>query len=463
MNKKKCLKIFFAVFGFLFFIQQFALCSSVYVSAGSNLVEVDLNSGQTRLIASLADYTDQSPRGVARNSEGEIYVSVSNNWSNRILKIIPNGSQEPTIEYFTSPISFQYGFGQLGFNSKGHLFAAGDKNQVIYEFDQQGNKVSDIRLDGGYSSYKNNVGLFTNGDILYSVGYFSPRVLSRYDTSGEVITGGVYDELTFSSEFYPASLTQSHNGNLAIGGGRGSTLLWEYDLTTKTTSLLFDCIEFGRSTFVQYDPFSNSYIVPSNNGLTLLNPDGSFIKEITGPDLQNSRSISKPFPEPTTVVAVDIKPGSCPNPLNVKSKGVLPVAILGTADYDITTIDIASIRLAGVEPLRSGYEDVAAPVLPADDCNCTEAGPDGFLDLTLKFKTQRIVEAVGDVNHGDGLMLELTGVLYDEMPIEGADCILIRGRHKPINPADINKDGMVNAVDFAIFLQNWLLSSIVDE
>ncbi|MHC4088418.1 MAG: hypothetical protein ACYSWZ_20630, partial [Planctomycetota bacterium] len=165
----------------------------------------------------------------------------------------------------------------------------------------------------------------------------------------------------------------------------------------------------------------------------------------------------------TTVVAVDIKPGSCPNPLNVKSKGVLPVAILGTADYDITTIDIASIRLAGVEPLRSGYEDVAAPVLPADDCNCTEAGPDGFLDLTLKFKTQRIVEAVGDVNHGDGLMLELTGVLYDEMPIEGADCILIRGRHKPINPADINKDGMVNAVDFAIFLQNWLLSSIVDE
>ncbi len=307
-HKKKCLKIFFAVFGFLFFIQQFALCSSVYVTAGSNLVEVDLNSGQTQLIASLANYTDQNPRGVARNSEGEIYVSVSKNWANRILKISPNGSQEPTIEYFTSPISFQYGFGQLAFNSKGHLFAAGDKNQVIYEFDQQGNKVSEIGLDGGYSSYNNNVGLYTNGDILYSVGYFSPRVLSRYDTSGEVITGGVYDELTFSSEFYPASLTQSHNGNLAIGGGRDGTLLWEYDLTTKTTSLLFDCKDFGRSTFVQYDPFSNSYIVPSNNGLTLLNPDGSFIKEITGSDLQNSWSISKPFvvPEPTTLLLLGL-------------------------------------------------------------------------------------------------------------------------------------------------------------
>ena len=28
-------------------------------------------------------------------------------------------------------------------------------------------------------------------------------------------------------------------------------------------------------------------------------------------------------------ITVDIKPGSCPNPLNLKSNGVLPVAILG--------------------------------------------------------------------------------------------------------------------------------------
>ncbi len=172
-------------------------------------------------------------------------------------------------------------------------------------------------------------------------------------------------------------------------------------------------------------------------------------------------------PKPATVVAVDIKPGSCPNPVNVKSKGVLPIAILGTDDYDVTTIDIASIRLAGVEPLRSGYEDVATPVSDNNDCNCITEGPDGLLDLTLKFETRRIVNAIGDVNHGDVLTLQLTGVLYDTIPyetlIEGADCILIRGRHKPINPADINKDGVVNAADFAIFAQNWLQSSIIDE
>jgi len=172
-------------------------------------------------------------------------------------------------------------------------------------------------------------------------------------------------------------------------------------------------------------------------------------------------------PKPALWVAVDIKPGSCPNPLNVKSKGVLPVAILGTDDYDVTTIDPTSIRLTGVEPLRSSFEDVATPVSDSNDCNCTTDGPDGFLDLTLKFKTQRIVEAIGDVNDGDVRALTLTGVLFDPMPletpIEGADCILIRGRHMPFNKADINKDGVVNGVDFAIFAQNWLQSSIVQD
>ncbi|MCJ7730067.1 MAG: PKD domain-containing protein [Sedimentisphaerales bacterium] len=169
------------------------------------------------------------------------------------------------------------------------------------------------------------------------------------------------------------------------------------------------------------------------------------------------------IPQPSLQVIVDIKPGSCPNPLNVKSSGVLPVAILGTGDYDITTIDATSIRLAGVEPLRSSFEDVAGPAADSNDCNCTEDGPDGLLDLTLKFKTQKIVEVIGDVNEGDILTLELTGVLIGERPIEGADCIFIRGKHKPFNKADLNEDGVVNSQDFAILADNWLQSSIAED
>jgi hypothetical protein len=61
-------------------------------------------------------------------------------------------------------------------------------------------------------------------------------------------------------------------------------------------------------------------------------------------------------------VAVDVRPRGCPNPINRKARGVLPVAILGTADFDVSEIDPTTVRLAGVPPAGFGFEDVATPV-----------------------------------------------------------------------------------------------------
>lgn len=119
--------------------------------------------------------------------------------------------------------------------------------------------------------------------------------------------------------------------------------------------------------------------------------------------------------QPCPIVAVDIKPLSCPNPLNVKKKGVLPVAILGTDELDVTTIDPASVRLEGVAPLRWSIKDVATPFngVSNDDClDCTKDGPDGWDDLTLKFDAQEVVTALGEVE--DCLVLTLTGELKEE-------------------------------------------------
>ncbi len=125
-------------------------------------------------------------------------------------------------------------------------------------------------------------------------------------------------------------------------------------------------------------------------------------------------------------VDIDIKPRSCPNPLNVSRKGVLPVAILGSEDLDVATIDVTSIRLAGVASIRSSYEDVAAPLSDKDDeCECTTEGPDGYIDLTLKFEAQEMVNAIGEVVDGDVLALILTANLLDGTAIEGKDCIVV--------------------------------------
>ena len=142
----------------------------------------------------------------------------------------------------------------------------------------------------------------------------------------------------------------------------------------------------------------------------------------------------------SVIVAMDIKPQSCPNPLNVKNQGVLPVAILGTADFDVTEIDPASVKLEGAAPLRWALEDVATPFERSADCfNCSEEGPDGFLDLTLKFDTQEMLlqlsigsDALVDVIpedltlvDGECITLTLTGYLYDRTPILGEDTVLI--------------------------------------
>ena len=124
-------------------------------------------------------------------------------------------------------------------------------------------------------------------------------------------------------------------------------------------------------------------------------------------------------------VAVDIKPTSCPNPFNMNAKGVLPVAILGTADFDVMTVDPSTVLLEGVAPLRWAWEDVSTPVEDPDECECTTLGADGYMDLTLKFDRQAIATALGPVSDGEVLVLTLTGFTYDGEAIKGKDCVII--------------------------------------
>ena len=123
-------------------------------------------------------------------------------------------------------------------------------------------------------------------------------------------------------------------------------------------------------------------------------------------------------------VEIDIKPGSCPNPLNTKSKGVFPVAILGTATFNVDDIDVSSIRLEGVEPIRYSYEDVATPFI-GELGDCHDLGADEYIDMTLKFDTQAIVDAIGEVDDGDEIILTLNGNLNDGTDFEGSDSVWI--------------------------------------
>jgi len=129
-------------------------------------------------------------------------------------------------------------------------------------------------------------------------------------------------------------------------------------------------------------------------------------------------------------VFVDIRPQSCPNPLNVGAQGILPVAILGTPTFDVTTVDRSSVRLQGVSPLRSALEDVATPFTGAlvSATSCTTAGPDGFTDLVLSFSNPAISAALGTVTNGQVLVLTLTGNLLPQFggtSLTGQDVVVV--------------------------------------
>jgi hypothetical protein len=105
-----------------------------------------------------------------------------------------------------------------------------------------------------------------------------------------------------------------------------------------------------------------------------------------------------------TEVSIDIKPGSDPNSINLKSKGVVPVAVLTTDDFDASTVDPETVLFADVEPVRWKMEDV-------DD--------DGDMDMLFHFKTQ---ELNLDENSTEAT---LTGDTTDGKQILGTDTVNI--------------------------------------
>jgi len=124
--------------------------------------------------------------------------------------------------------------------------------------------------------------------------------------------------------------------------------------------------------------------------------------------IDNLRIGKYAFPEPTVNrqlnVTIDIKPGSNPNSINLRSKGVVPVAVLTTMDFDASTVDESSVKFAGASPQHWAMEDVDG---------------DGDEDKVFHFKTQEL-----NLNE-NSTEATLIGVTYDGLPLEGTDTVNI--------------------------------------
>ena len=88
-------------------------------------------------------------------------------------------------------------------------------------------------------------------------------------------------------------------------------------------------------------------------------------------------------------VAIDIKPGSDLNSINLSAAGVIPIAILSSPTFDATQINPASVRLAGAQVSLIGKADKYA-------CHVEDVNGEGLRDLVCQVVTAQLAIQPGD-------------------------------------------------------------------
>lgn len=204
--------------------------------------------------------------------------------------------------------------------------------------------------------------------------------------------GVIYDSMTgvLSSFMYPdpnADTTHAYDIN-----NKGE-IVGQYRTLTETGTLTWYGFYWDGTNFYSF----------KGMGIYGINDNGVMVGGSGG----NAYIITR-VNEPTRIT-IDIKPGSDPNSINLKSNGVVPVAILSTIDFEATVVDPGTVLFVGASPVKSTMEDV---------------NQDGDIDLLLHFKTQ-------DLNlTQDSTEATLTGETMDGTLIEGTDTVNIVPKKK---------------------------------
>ena len=335
-------------------------------------------------------------------------------------------------------------------------FEAGD---FVWELEFATLHISACEVDDPPQVEVSNVGTFNIGDIMHVPP--STNLSFRLQNNGTV---GSWQSVQFPAgdsiwdlelECPPAAGTiTAHKFDDRNGNGVQDT--GEEDLSSWMMTLYdgFDCVGFemasgmtnssGDVIFSNLEAGEYSVAEEFRNGWQNTTP---ICRDITLPP-GGSESVSYGN-QHDIYVSIDIKPMSCPNPLSVKEKGVLPVAITGLEDFDVTQIDPATVRLfrkgladpIKVAPLRWSLEDAGVPYEPfigkesAYACleyHSDEYGVfDGYLDLSIKFKAQEVVAALGEINDRDVVVLQISGRMKEEFGganIVGEDVVWILKR-----------------------------------
>lgn len=276
----------------------------------------------------------------------------------------------------------------------------------------RGDATPQIRISGG--SIFNNF-LVRNGSIEISGGNLD--VIVQISDADFEISGGFLRSQVFLNSLARGAIQGgfvdgeifTFDADVEIRGG-----VFQDDLRARGESLvtLSGGLLFGR---IDAEDESRITIIGRNFNLPLGElpfsfgrltgelADGSRLNNLFGIDLGAAIELVPALLH----VDADIRPGTDVNPVNPMSRGIIPVAILGSERFDVTEIDRATLAFGPdnaepLFPLRESYRDV---------------NRDGFVDLVSHFRTEETGIAPGDTEAC------LSGETLDATPFQGCDAI----------------------------------------
>lgn len=285
-----------------------------------------------------------------------------------------------------------------------------------------------------------------NDEITYKPNYLSVMNYS-FQMKGLIISGkeGNFDYSSFEDKV-PALNETSLDENIGLGGGGFpsgyGTRRSNCDPTHPTMVTVNDVngpINWNcNKQFIFFDLIDQNPVRANINGFSdaertvlkddeILTPyndwahlrfDGGLIGKGMSVELPMITTSTELDPEAAAlieplvkIVFIDIKPGGIPNPINIRSKGTIPVAILSANNFDaVHEVDSKSLTFG-----KTGNENSLAFCNTAGE----DVNKDGRLDLVCHFTTR-----LTKFNVGDTIGI-LRGKLVDGKPIEGQDSVVV--------------------------------------